>query len=91
VIGFVCVWARVPPEDPAEDPSPYAFVSDLVVRAEHRGSGWGRRLLDEAERYARSKGLARIKVGVLARNRIARRLYSRSGFEDYHLQLQKRL
>lgn len=40
--------------------------------------------------YARSKGIARIRVGVLARNRIARRLYSRSGFEDYHLQLQKR-
>jgi hypothetical protein len=34
--GFICVWAHVPPEEPDDDPADYAFISDVVVTAEHR-------------------------------------------------------
>jgi ribosomal protein S18 acetylase RimI-like enzyme len=91
LIGFVSVWARVPQDEPDEPEGDYAFISDLVVLPASRGRGVGTALLAAAERHARSRGAATLKIGVLARNRDARRLYERVGFLDYRLQLTKSL
>ncbi len=91
VVGFVCVWARVPPEQPDESPVPYGFVSDLVVLARHRGRGIGRALLRRAERCARERGAATLRIAVLARNRQARRLYEHEGFSERYVFLAKPL
>jgi len=90
VVGFVCVWARVPPE-PDEPPVPYAFVSDIVVLPHVRRRGIGRRLLATAEDYARSHGSATMKLDVMADNGVARRLYAASGFSTRRLELTKPL
>ena len=89
--GFISVWGTVSPEELDEDPWPYAYVSDLVVTGPHRRRGLGRQLLDRAEQYARGIGARRLRVGVLARNADAWRLYRASGFDDYLIQLQKTL
>ncbi len=89
--GFVCVWGKVSPEELDEDPRPYAYVSDLVVSAPHRRRGIGRQLLDHAEAYARTVGAGRLRIGVLAGNADAWRLYRACGFEDYLVQLRKGL
>lgn len=91
IIGFVSVWARVPQDEPDEPAGDYAFVSDLVVLPESRGRGAGTALLAEAERHARSRGATTFKIGVLARNAGARRLYEKIGFADYRVQLTKPL
>ena len=91
VVGFVGVRSRVPPGEPDEDPAPYAYVTDLLVRRDHRRRGIGRALLDHAEHHAREAGARTIRIGVLANNQIARRLYREMGFADYHVQLVKRL
>jgi ribosomal protein S18 acetylase RimI-like enzyme len=91
VVGFVCVWARVPPHEPDDDPSEYAFVSDLVVLPGHRRRGVGRELLTMAERYARSRGARLLRIGVLARNKAARHLYGSAGFSDYEVEMEKPL
>jgi ribosomal protein S18 acetylase RimI-like enzyme len=91
VVGFVCIWARVPPQEPDDEPVEIAYVSDLVVREPHRGRGVGRRLLESAEAYARERGATRLGVGVLARNRDALGLYRSLGFADHHLEMVKRL
>ncbi len=91
VAGFVAVLARVPPEEPDEDPTPYAYVSDLVVRSAYRRRGLGRALLEQAERFARGAGASLLRVGVLARNEDARRLYASMGFAPYTAQLIKPL
>jgi len=39
VAGFVCVWGRVPPQEPDEPQADYAYVSDLVVLARWRRRG----------------------------------------------------
>ncbi len=91
VVGFVSVWGRVPQDELDEPPGEYAAVSDLVVRSAFRGRGLGRMLLTEAERYARTRGAATLKIGVLTRNAGARRLYERAGFVDYRVQMTKRL
>ena len=88
--GFVCVWTRVPPE-PDEPGQPYAFVSDLVVLDGLRGRGIGRALLAEAERHARARCAAVLRLDVLVANVAARRLYDDAGFSVRRLEMAKPL
>ena len=90
VVGFICVWARVPPEDPSELRD-CAHVSDLVVLPRFRRRGIGRALLARGEAYARERGAERLRIGVLARNEGARRLYLDSGFREVFVLLTKAL
>ena len=90
VVGFVCVLAKVLPS--ADDGiDPYAYISDLVVRAAHRRRGIGRDLLVRAESFAREFGAKQLKVGVLARNEATHTFYRAGGFRDYTVQLVKPL
>lgn len=91
VVGFVVVLCRVVPEEPDEDQTPYAYISDLVVLPRYRRRGIGRALLDRAEALVRNSGTRILRVGVLAKNEPAARLYRAVGFTDYQLQLVKRL
>ena len=90
VVGFICVWARVPPDDPSEVRFS-AHVSDLVVLPRFRRRGVGRALLARGEAYARERGAERLRIGVLARNQGARRLYLDSGFREVFVLLTKAL
>jgi ribosomal protein S18 acetylase RimI-like enzyme len=89
VVGFVGVLARVVPEP--DEAQAYAYVSDLVVLPAHRRRGIGRALLERAEAYARGEGARVLRVGVLAKNEAAARLYRSLGFGDYTIQLSKPL
>jgi ribosomal protein S18 acetylase RimI-like enzyme len=89
VVGFVCVWARVPSEEPDDDPSDYAFVSDLVVNPRYRRRGIGRELMSAAEHYARARGARCIRLAVLARNAAGRRFYQRMKYREKELELEK--
>jgi GNAT superfamily N-acetyltransferase len=74
-----------------EDLRRYGLVTDLIVDEEWRGRGIGRRLLDEAERLARSEGLRRLAIGVLDANGAAARIYRAFGFDDYMRIMTKEL
>jgi ribosomal protein S18 acetylase RimI-like enzyme len=91
VVGFVGVLTRVPPETPDEDVRPYAYVSDPLVLAPYRHRGLGRALLEHAVAFARSAGATSVRIGVLANNAAARKLYESLGFTDRNVQLVKRL
>jgi ribosomal protein S18 acetylase RimI-like enzyme len=89
VVGFVCVMAAIPPTDPDDPRGDSAYISDLFVEASCRRQGIGRRLLHGAEAFAKSRGATLIRVGVLAGNSAACRLYEEMGFSPYHIQLLK--
>lgn len=89
VVGFAAVQARVPNEDRDEEGYEYAYISDLGVRETHRGGGIGRALIEAAEDYARARGARWLRIGVLARNETAHRLYRRCGFADRLVMLEK--
>jgi ribosomal protein S18 acetylase RimI-like enzyme len=90
LVGFVCVLAKALPS--ADDGiEPYAYISDLIVRAAYRGRGIGRALMMRAETFAREFGTEQIKVGVLVRNEGTHAFYRANGFRDYTVQLVKPL
>ncbi|MCA1636100.1 MAG: GNAT family N-acetyltransferase [Acidobacteria bacterium] len=91
VVGFVCLWLRNPEDELMNEPGEYAHISDLVVMPEYRGRRLGSELLRAAEDYARAHGATRLKIGVLARNEGARRLYENLGFEELAVFLTKEL
>jgi GNAT superfamily N-acetyltransferase len=84
VVGFVCVLAREVFTELDDPVGSCAVVTDLVVLPSYRRQGIGRSLLDRAETYARAAGARELRIGVLARNVDARRLYLDAAFEPYH-------
>ncbi len=56
-------------------------IKMLGVRADFRGRGVGAALLDFAEDQAHSRGLRRLRLGVVSENTGAIRLYERCGFK----------
>jgi ribosomal protein S18 acetylase RimI-like enzyme len=91
VVGFTCVWGRVPSEEPDDNPADYAYISDLLVRAGYRRRGVARRLMDAAEQYARGCGAGVLRVQALARNAAATSFYGRYGFSEFQIEMAKRL
>lgn len=67
------------------------YVTTMVVGEPHRGQGIAGKLLDEAERFTRERGLSSLGVGVLPGNAAAERLYERFGFRPYAIEMVKRL
>jgi len=91
VVGFACVWGKVPSEELDEEPVEYAFISDLVVLPAYRSQGIGRLLLQAAEEHARAQGAASLDLEVLVKNERAVQLYNRHGFRAYHYLFKKNL
>ena len=91
VVGYACVWGRVPSEEPDDDPTEYAFLADLLVRAAHRRKGVGRVWMSAVEAYARGCGAKTLRVRMLARNTTARSFYFDRGFGEQEIEMLKRL
>ncbi|MGB8508524.1 MAG: GNAT family N-acetyltransferase [Pyrinomonadaceae bacterium] len=91
VVGFVCVWGRITVDELINDESEFAYVSDLVVTNDYRGRGIGHALLERAEAFAVQSGARRLRLGVLAKNESARKLYEKFGFSDFEVVMIKTL
>lgn len=82
-VGGVAVgnlWLAVEP--------PTVYVYDVVVAPEHRSRGHGRALMVAAERWARRREAAAVRLNVFGHNVVARSLYDSLGFvvlEDHYL------
>lgn len=60
----------------------YGYISDLAVDAPFEGQGIGRKLLETAEEWARTKGYRLLALYVFSGNRRARQLYEKYGFKE---------
>jgi ribosomal protein S18 acetylase RimI-like enzyme len=88
IVGFVCIFCRVK-SDTTEQGREHAYLSDLIVLEPYRRQGIGSQLMQAAETYAISRGATRIRVGVLAGNSGALRLYRNMGYRESEIVLEK--
>ena len=91
IAGYATVWTKFQSEEIEDGDMECGVVADLVVREGFRNRGIGRELLIAAEKQVIAAGVRRLRIGVLAQNRVARQLYKSFGFSDYLLQLEKEL
>ncbi len=70
---------------------PVGFVYDIWVAPEHRRRGAGRFLIEEAEKWARAKGYAKLKLEVGGENAPAQALYRAAGFRAERFYMGKTL
>jgi ribosomal protein S18 acetylase RimI-like enzyme len=84
MIGIV--WAG-----PAPRQRPGWWIYDLEVVPDERGRGYGRALLNAAEREIERRGGDTVGLNVFGGNDTARRLYESSGYEITSAQMSKRL
>jgi ribosomal protein S18 acetylase RimI-like enzyme len=90
VVGFVAVLAHEKFTELDDPPGTYALVTDLVVPSAHRGRGIAQQLLERAEGFVRTAGARELRIGVLADNIVARRLYLRANFVPHQEVFTKR-
>lgn len=86
-IGFCSVVLR----NRLNQPSPEAWIPDLVVTASARGAGVGSALLDAAEAHARSAGCPRLALESGHERTDAHRLYRARGHDAAGLFFRKAL
>ena len=91
MVGYVCLWGLVRPDDLDERPDPYSFMAELFVRPKYRSRGIGLTLVERAERHAVDCGTYKMELKVLARNESAIQFYEALGYAPRVVVLSKRL
>jgi ribosomal protein S18 acetylase RimI-like enzyme len=83
VVGLV--WVGPAPDERAD-----WWIYDIEVVPDQRGRGYGRALLDAAEREAQRRGVDAIGLNVFGGNHVALRLYESSGYQVASVLMRKR-
>jgi len=82
------VWISLEPQGHATGE---AWIYDIEVDEPLRGRGYGRLLLEAAERETRARGASSLGLNVFGSNHVARTLYEHSGYEVRTMQMRKEL
>ena len=94
VVGLVRVQVHErleSPDVPALAPQRYAMVQELVVAQAHQRRGIATRLMTEAHRWARDRGVTEVGLSVYEFNQAALRLYHRLGYSTVSRRLARKL
>jgi len=87
VVGFVRV--TLSDRSPPLVPGRFAIIEEIVVTAEHRGEGIGRRLMAEAEAWAMNNDAKGLWLNVWEFNESAIGIYASLGYETITLRMRK--
>ena len=91
LVGILHVSIQQAKDIPLMVPRSFAYIECIVVAETHKRRGIGSRLLEEAERWATSKGAKTIELGVLEFNQSAITFYHRAGFNTESRRMSKHL
>lgn len=80
VCGAISLQAYDTPPDPFMVPRRRALVDGLVVDQAHRRRGFGRRLMEAADAWARLQGAEELVLTAWSGNASAREFYQRLGY-----------
>jgi GNAT superfamily N-acetyltransferase len=70
---------------------PQGYVADLAVSSQTEGKGVGRRLMEQAEEWARAQGYRILALDVFAFNLHARSFYAHLGYVEETVKMLKEL
>lgn len=87
LVGFITLYAANP--SPVIEQPPGALIGDLWVEPDWRGTGLGRRLVEDGVAAARRGGCERIEVGTLTRDASAVAFWKYLGFQDWRVTLTR--
>jgi len=80
IVGFIHIEADRTPSYPSVVPRRFACIVDFIVAEQHRKTGIGRLLLEEAKLWASSRQLEYLELTVLENNDVGRSFYERENF-----------
>lgn len=66
--------------------SNYGFIADVCIDSDHRGKGYGKKMLKYAIDFLKEKGASVIYLTVDDDNEVAKSLYKSLGFKEIHPQ-----
>lgn len=64
-------------------------IESMAVDKNFHRQGIGSKLIEEAEKWAKEKGVTRMQVGTYAKNETAINFYEKNSFEKYKITLEK--
>ncbi len=70
---------------------PQGYIADLAVSAQAEGKGVGRKLMEQAEVWARTQGYRLLALDVFAFNAHARAFYTHLGYAEETIKMVKEL
>ncbi len=93
VIGYALIEERESPykEYDSFTEDHYAFIYELVILPEYRNKGYGKKIIDEATIWAKSRNLTSIELNALCNNYSALAFYERVGFETFQVKFRKEI
>lgn len=91
VVGYALIEQRMSPynEYNAFVEEHYAYIYEIVVLPEYRTKGYGKQIIEEANNWAKTRGLSSIELNCLSNNYSAKAFYERTGFGEYQVKLRK--
>jgi GNAT superfamily N-acetyltransferase len=91
LVGLAEVYARQDEPDPARVAYKYGYLQSLMVREDFRRRGIGARLLDAAQRWAKAKGAAEMRLETWEFVGDPREFYERNGYHTLRRTLAREL
>lgn len=93
IIGYALIEERESPyreyDSFVEDH--YAFIYEIVILPEYRTKGYGRKIIEEATRWASKRKLTSIELNVLSNNYSAKAFYESNDFKEYQIKFRKKI
>lgn len=91
IVGLIITRVMDTPNISIFKPRQFGWIENLIVKDSRRGLGIGKRLMDEAEAWLKSKGIEEIELNVYNFNKGALALYEKLGYIDLSKRMIKKI
>jgi ribosomal protein S18 acetylase RimI-like enzyme len=91
VVAYACCVIEQASAYMADAHRRHAWLAELIVADRARGQGFGEALIRACESHVTALGVPTMRIGALAGNAAANRLYEKLGYAPYVVERQKRL
>ncbi|MCM1991888.1 GNAT family N-acetyltransferase [Oceanirhabdus seepicola] len=91
IVGLIIARVMKTPDISIFKPRQFGWIENLIVQDSSRGLGIGKKLMDEAENWLKSRGIEEIELNVYDFNKAAIALYEKLGYIDLSKKMIKKI